>query len=205
MTFLKCFSPDVNVEKLQSCESRRLQRFSFLCVKGKAKSGKEWKMMKETHPALRLSAELAVPISHCCCFLTWACEKRHTDIEELKHSRQASLSKTNKTRDSTLIEKASESHMPSTLRTRPGDTESLQFPRFQHLDGIITITWLETPICSISTSLYPTAGSCANPSLADKQRLSHYNPLTVESDIGLTQQNLPQVGSVHFAFPIKFY
>lgn len=113
--------------------------------------------MKATHPALRLSAELAVPISHCCCFLTRACEKRHTDIEELKHSRQVSLSKTNKNPDSTLTEKTSQPCTPSALRTGPGDTESLQTPRFQHLNGIITITWLETPICSLVCVQLPAA------------------------------------------------
>lgn len=95
--------------------------------------------MKETHPALRLSAELAVPISHCCCFLTRAYEKRHADIEELKHSRQASLSKTNKNCDSTPTEKTNQTHTKHSA-TGPGDTESLQIPQFQHLNGIITIT-----------------------------------------------------------------
>ncbi len=67
-----------------------------------------------------------------------------------------------------------------TASPEPWNTESPKIAWFQqHLDGIITITWLESPICFISTSLRPTTGSCANPSLAAQRRLSRYNPLTV--------------------------
>lgn len=83
--------------------------------------------------------------------------------------------------------------------------QSLSLRFQQHYGGIITITRLESPICFISTSLCPTTGSCANPSLAARRRLSRYNPLSVEPDIEATLSDVLQVGSVCLAFPIKSY
>lgn len=160
-------------------------------------------MMKATHTLPHgCLPQLTVPISHCCCFLTQACEKRHTDIQKLEDSRQASLSKTNKKQHAYTEKLGSRTTSPELE-----DTESPQIPWFpQHFCGIITITWLEWPICFISTSLCPTTGSCANPSLAARRRLSHYNPLTVESDIEATLSDVLQVGQyVCIAFPIKLY